>query len=673
VKLSLKILSISVLGILALSGLLPLTIVHATTTGPLKEIQVDGEYTGPGYGAYQSNTTSSSGSYAFSKVYTAGSYDVTASGDGFIQSSPQSTSVTLGHATTGVDVNLLRSSIVTGQVTGPTGAPVVGATVQLKNSTTGNDVGTSDFTTSDGQYAIETDVPQGSYNITVIPPEGDLGLFLVGCFTYATICPVEPTYVPGFMSQTVGVVAVGLDAEVTRNIQLSASAAIAGRVTYNGVGVTGVEVGVNGTCGSCTSVTNSTGYYAIANDLVGGVYNVTLSTSLYPPLSAPVIAQGSAIVTASAGHVATQDFTLGASAKVSGYVKDNHGNPVAGVTVDIGQNSFFGVTCGGSFFPCAENTTDSSGHYELTTNLGTGMFNITATKDFYAEGWLSSLLSVVAGGSSVAPDITITATPGVTPAHITGTVKDSHGNPVNDALVSGRGTVSGTYNETFTDASGNFNLELRLGYAQTVNLTASDAGYVQDSILTSSITPGSTNPEGTLTITAITPGSISGTVQGQILPLLIQPVRTQVWVTMSGAIFVTKTDSEQIFVLFGMVLSGNTISDLIQGPDGTTGTFTIQIPRSALNPTSGWTVMVDTNVVTPTSVTSNATYWVISLSYSHSSHTLTFTANGVVPEFPTAALPFVLLAVMSISVVMIRVVRRKKSLYPTESASDLSF
>ncbi len=67
----------------------------------------------------------------------------------------------------------------------------------------------------------------------------------------------------------------------------------------------------------------------IANDLPAGIYNVSLSASFYPPLSAHVIATGSAIVTATIGGIARHDFTLSASAVVSGYVKDTHGNAVA--------------------------------------------------------------------------------------------------------------------------------------------------------------------------------------------------------------------------------------------------------------------------------------------------------------------------------------------------------
>ncbi len=248
----LAIVALAILGSYALA--LPMATVAATTVA-IPGASVDAQ--GP---SSASNSTTSSGNYNIADIFKAGGYNVSASADGFLKVYYSTlATVTLGHETTGVNLNLARSSIVTGQVTGPDGTPVAGATVKLVVNNTSAEVG-SDTTTSDGLYAIETDVPAGLYQVEVEPPSGSsfFGLSL-SCFTYASICPDNLGNVPGFMSRTVPNVNVPAQTTVTQNVQLSASAAIAGKVTFNGKGVAGVFVTVNGTCSTCYSTTNSTG------------------------------------------------------------------------------------------------------------------------------------------------------------------------------------------------------------------------------------------------------------------------------------------------------------------------------------------------------------------------------------------------------------------------------
>ena len=153
-----RLLALIVLAILgSYAFALPMATVEATTAA-LPGASVDAQ--GPSSG---SNSTDSSGNYNIAGIYTAGGYNVSASADGFLKAYyPILATVTLGHETAGVNLNLARSSIVTGQVTGPDGSPVAGATVKLVVNDSSTEVG-SDTTTSDGLYAIETDVPSGLY------------------------------------------------------------------------------------------------------------------------------------------------------------------------------------------------------------------------------------------------------------------------------------------------------------------------------------------------------------------------------------------------------------------------------------------------------------------------------------------------------------------------------
>ena len=612
---------------------LPLTAVGATTAGlPGADVNAEGPRSGSGL------TTGTGGIYGIGDLYAAGSYNVSASVDGFLKGYyPSLVAVTLGHNATGVNLSLVRSSIVTGRVTGPGGIPIAGATVTLSLNGSSDNVGT-DTTTSDGVYAIETNVAAGVYqvHVSVAPSEDILSILNLSCLSLLGVCPEVPNYVPGFMSSTVYGINVGAQAEVIRNMQLSASAAISGRVTFNGVGVAGVVVSVNGSCYTCSSTTNSTGGYAIADNLPSGTYKVTLSQSLFGSLSAHVVANGSAIVEATTGSVATHDFTLSASAVVSGYVKDSNGKAVEGASVEIGQEMcFFGtcfVSCNGSFLPCAYNSTDASGRYVFEAGIASGSYNITASEGGRNAG-LSSLLVLTAGTSTVAPTLTLSAF--AAPAHITGVVQDSHGNPLHYAFVSGEGVSSHIENSTETNAQGQFSLEMPLKSTDSVNITVSDTGYIEAFHVVSGVAPGGTASAGTIALTAIPPGGVSGSVQGQVISSLIQPQRTQKWEATGGSLLVTKTNSEFVLgLLGGLMVSGNAVLAEVQGPEGTSGSFTIAIPVSLIS-TNSWAVFVDNNPVQPvTSV--NSTYTTLSITYSHSSHTLLFEPASAVTTTTTS-------------------------------------
>jgi hypothetical protein len=600
----------------AYSAIVPLA-ASGTSTGAIAGVSVEASGPQEGYG-----TSGASGTYSVN-LTRAGSYNVSATADGFINAFLSSlVAVTLGHTTPGADFNLARSSIVTGRVTGPGGVPVAGAEVTLATNSTGNEVGT-DFTTSDGQYAIDTNVPAGLYQLRV-SMTSELSLFQTSCVQYGTVCPDDPLYAPGFLNATVTGITVGAQTTVVKNVQLAYSAAIVGQVTYQGSGVSGVEVLVNSTCLTCTTVTNATGWYSIADNLNSGHYKVSLSSTYGYGLSAHAVPTGNANVTATAGSVTRQNFALSKSATVSGTVKDTHGNPVVGATVELGTNSCFESFC--YFVPQLFNTTNANGQYVFEAGVAAGSYNVTVAKG-KAEASLTSPLAVAAGASVTAPTITLTIPTPVAPAHITGTVKGTGGNPMEYAEVTATGATCSCSNSTETNAEGQFNLEIGLTTAQNVNVTADYSGFTEASTLLSAVSPGSTVSAGTLTLTAIVPGVISGTVQGQIISSLIQPTRVQKWTASDHAVIVTKTDSEfSVEGLAGFAVEGSTVAAYVSGPEGTTGSFTIEIPQSVISGSS-WTVSVDGTPVSAT-VNTNSTYTTITVTYAHSSHLLAFTPSS---------------------------------------------
>jgi protocatechuate 3,4-dioxygenase beta subunit len=515
-----KVPELSVLVLIcSLSLLAPLS---ATATSAAAIAGASVEASGPGYGVA---TVTAGGGYTIAGLYAAGGYNVSARAVGFVEAYHSTlAAVTLGQVTSGVDFTLMRSSIVTGKVTGPTGAPVAGATVTLEDNTTAVEAG-SDVTTSDGVYAIETGVAAGVYKIEVTPPYGT-SLLGISCSSFLSLCPDDSAQVPGFLPMTVASVSVGAQATVTKNIQLAASAAVEGKVTFDGVGVSGVVVSTNASC-FCYSVTNSTGWYVLFSSLPTGNYRVTLSPPLASVLSAHVIAAGSAVVHATAGLVTRQDFSVSASAVISGYVKDQHGNAVAGAVVDTGTESCaYGhcfMTCDDSGLSCATNTTDASGHYTLETGIAAGSYNVTATKGS-AKAGLSPLIPVTAGATVNAPQITLNLAAQAV-ARITGTVKDSHGSPLAGAYVSGEGIGCSCGADNATDSMGQFVLEIAVPSTVPVNVSASSTGYTGAFTIVPGVSAGGAYSAGTLSLTAIPAASISGTVQGQILSTFIQPMR----------------------------------------------------------------------------------------------------------------------------------------------------
>ena len=97
----------------------------------------------------------------------------------------------------------------------------------------------------------------------------------------------------------------------------------------------------------------------------------------------------------------------------------------------------------------------------------------------------------------------------------------------------------------------------------------------------------------------------------------------------------TKSDSEfALGFLGGLVVSGNTISAYVQGPGGTSGTFTIAIPVSLISASSR-AAFIDGNSVQP-ATSGNSTYATITVTYSHSSHTLLFEPASAVTTTTTS-------------------------------------
>jgi hypothetical protein len=137
---------------------------------------------------------------------------------------------------------------------------------------------------------------------------------------------------------------------------------------------------------------------------------------------------------------------------IAGIVKDASGNPIGGVT----------VTCSNY-----ANTTHANGSYRLS-NVLAGNYTVTASKNGYQTSSQTSI-RVVAGQTT---NLNFTLTPLPTTGHITGTVTDANGNPIEGAQV-----TAGS-NSASTNATGDYSIELAAG---TYNVTVSADGYQSSS------------------------------------------------------------------------------------------------------------------------------------------------------------------------------------------------
>jgi len=130
------------------------------------------------------------------------------------------------------------------------------------------------------------------------------------------------------------------DSNSVKITTLPAATGIAGRITLNGVGLSGSMVSITGSA-SQSVVTDANGYY-LFNNVPDGSYTVTAVTSgniLFTPVSRTVSVSGA--------KVSGQDFAAVLSGTVTGGVTYPEGTIIGGITYPTG------VVIGGVYYPTA--------------------------------------------------------------------------------------------------------------------------------------------------------------------------------------------------------------------------------------------------------------------------------------------------------------------------------
>lgn len=374
------------------------------------------------------------------------------------------------------------SSRFSGIVYAATGVPIANAMV-IASGTAGSGYAT---TSPSGQYTIDKGIPTGTYTVSVIKE--------------------------GYLEAEVENVQVTVGSETTGiNLYLSLSGGISGKVTnaVSGLPISNIAVyafAANGSFGWYGS-TDSNGNYNIFTNLATGTYNV----SAFMPEG---YSMKSTTATVTAGVQTTGvNLALDPSGIISGMITTPDGAPLANVTITAvaGEGQYYGFA-----------QTDATGHYRISSGLGTGTYEVMAI--YYAGGMIPSMNTteaiVTAGAETSNVDLQLTVSPPPASGIITGKVTDaSSSRPIVDAHVVASGP-SGN-GQADTDGDGNYAISSGLGTG-TYSVTASAPGYQQQSKSGVSVTVYQTTANIDFQLSPVPPaqsGKISGTIQGDANPI----------------------------------------------------------------------------------------------------------------------------------------------------------
>jgi hypothetical protein len=406
------------------------------------------------------------GMYDITTYLATGSYSVTASANGFIDQALDDVNVTGGLETTGQNIVMNVSAGISGKVTdAATGLPISDAIVTVYGDQ-------ATFTDVNGNYQITQNLEPGTYNVTA---EAFLGGYLDATDTAITL--------------TAGSITANV------NFALAKSGAIIGTVTdaNTHAALKGILVEGESSDGVYSAVadTNSSGQYTLNTNLPTGTYNLT---EFFPTGYLTTTVQGIAVTT---GQTTTENIALNPSGVISGTVTNvANGAPLSGadiIVTDLSDN-FVG-----------DATTDSSGNYQVNTNLVTGSYVVEA---FYGESLLTypSNVAVVAGTATTGINFQFAVTASGT---ITGRVTSSTGGPIADASVSAEG--AGGFGSNSTDINGNYIISTGLGTG-TYTVSVSVTGYGSQQQAGVAVTINTVTSGINFVLTPLPTGSISGQV-----------------------------------------------------------------------------------------------------------------------------------------------------------------
>lgn len=299
--------------------------------------------------------TNSQGQYSITDGLETGSYTVTAMANGYLYNETDNVQVTAGLATTGINIYLHLSGVISGRVTETgTGTPL--STVMLiasPSNGSGSFVGQA-VTEANGNYTIAMNLATGTYNVSAFYPEGHVTKIASG----------------------INVVA-GQEVKNT-NLQLDRSGIVWGRITVSPGGQALPNATVYASSDSSiyfgSAQTNATGYYTITSGLGTDTYTVSV---YYPPMSL----NDTTGVSVTAGAQTRVDLSLevalpSPSGIITGKVTDTNNQPIehAHISAD-----------GDTTYSSGSATADDQGNYVISSGLETDTYTVTASAAGYTS------------------------------------------------------------------------------------------------------------------------------------------------------------------------------------------------------------------------------------------------------------------------------------------------
>ena len=376
----------------------PMGIVYGAN-GPIVGVYVSAEPSAQGGSGSGFAITDSSGHYSMTTGLTAGTYNLTTFAYGYIPSERDSVSVTVGQTTTGIDFDLQASGGISGTVKDAvSGNPINGTNIYADLSNGTGNFGFFGTTGSDGKYLMATNLPTGTYNVSILlAPDG----YIRNMTTASVVAGVE-----------------------TKNIDLhlARSGIISGKVAApNGTGLFGISVTALSSGGGTYfgyATTDISGNYRIATGLgtdsydvlASGAGNFTEYGGFLNPTQVPVTA---GLETSGIDMELTPVTALPTpSGTITGRITDQDNDPIRSASVTA-------TGSGGTGF----GETDNNGYYNISSGLGTGNnYNVSATASGYYDVYYPTLVSVTVGQTTSNINIQMTAKPAQTFGTITGTV-----------------------------------------------------------------------------------------------------------------------------------------------------------------------------------------------------------------------------------------------------------
>lgn len=349
---------------LNVSGAISGKITEVGTALPLQSVWVTAESSVSG-GISETDFTDANGDYFIYTNLPTGTYNVTASySAGHVTKDTTGIAVTAGIETKNVNLALDKSGIISGTVTDSISSLPLPDISIFVSSAAGAFSGYA-LTNSSGEYRVNMNLATGSYNISVLYPEG-------------------------YLSKEVSGIAVTAGLETTADLALDPSGIISGRVTAIPGGQPVAEASVSAYSGGFdyfgSADTDAAGYYRISSGLGTETYTVMASFG-----SDFNMTTGVNVVAGSETSNVNFQLTITPTGTITGRVTNTTGSPIEGAFVLAEGPSGSG-----------DAQTDSNGDYSISSGLGTGTYTVNASATGYST---ISVTGVSVTVDQVTPDV----------------------------------------------------------------------------------------------------------------------------------------------------------------------------------------------------------------------------------------------------------------------------